>query len=240
MDAKGLETLLVVALVAALAPIIVAALPGPRIPQVVVLIFAGILIGPNGLGLADTASIKLLANVGLGFLFLLAGYELDPRLLREQAGKEEKLDAVGYGFFIPVFFVVSGMTLDVRAIAQAPLRLLAFFLLLLVVRGLPSLLIDLAGLRGGGAAAPGRPADCQPGAGRAAAADNVGNRACWHSMRSQRSPRLGVAIRGGDAKYGARSTAIAGPSCRKSATTWPRPPVPTSRTSTRHPGITFG
>ena len=40
MDAKGLETLLVVALVAALAPIIVAALPGPRIPQVVVLIFA--------------------------------------------------------------------------------------------------------------------------------------------------------------------------------------------------------
>ncbi len=70
MDAKGLETLLVVALVAALAPIIVAALPGPRIPQVVVLIFAGILIGPNGLGLADTASIKLIANVGLGFLFL--------------------------------------------------------------------------------------------------------------------------------------------------------------------------
>ncbi len=87
MDAKGLETLLVVALVAALAPIVVAALPGPRIPQVVVLIFAGILIGPHGLGLADTASIKLLANVGLGFLFLLAGYELDPRLLREQAGQ---------------------------------------------------------------------------------------------------------------------------------------------------------
>jgi hypothetical protein len=25
--------------------------------------------------------------VGLGFLFLLAGYELDPQLLREQAGK---------------------------------------------------------------------------------------------------------------------------------------------------------
>ena len=57
MDAKGLETLLVVALVAALAPIIVAALPGPPIPQVVVLIFSGILIGAHGLGLADTASI---------------------------------------------------------------------------------------------------------------------------------------------------------------------------------------
>ena len=86
MDAKGLEALLAVALVAALAPIVVAALPG-RIPQVVVLIFAGILIGPHGLGLADTHSIELLSNVGLGFLFLLAGYELDPALLRRHAGK---------------------------------------------------------------------------------------------------------------------------------------------------------
>jgi Kef-type K+ transport system membrane component KefB len=34
------------------------------------------LIGSHGLGLADTSSIKLLSNVGLGFLFLLAGYEL--------------------------------------------------------------------------------------------------------------------------------------------------------------------
>ena len=31
---------------------------------------------------------------------------------------EGKLDAVGYGFFIPVFFVASGMALDVRSIAQ--------------------------------------------------------------------------------------------------------------------------
>jgi len=54
---------------------------------VVVLIFSGVLIGSHGLGLADTSSIKLLSNVGLGFLFLLAGYELDPQLLREQAGK---------------------------------------------------------------------------------------------------------------------------------------------------------
>ena len=45
---------------------------------------------------------------------------------------EEKLDAVGYGFFIPVFFVVSGMNLDVDSIVQAPLRLLVFFVLLLV------------------------------------------------------------------------------------------------------------
>jgi Kef-type K+ transport system membrane component KefB len=60
---------------------------------------------------------------------------------------EAKLDAVGYGVFIPIFFVSSGMGLDIDSIAEAPARLLAFFVLLLVVRGLPSLVIyryDLA------------------------------------------------------------------------------------------------
>jgi Kef-type K+ transport system membrane component KefB len=314
----GLQALLVVTLVAALAPMVVAALPGPDIPQVVVLILAGVLIGPQGLGLASTTGIKLLSDVGLGFLFLLAGYELDPRLLRAHPGRlaiigwaisaviavgtvsalgflgfvhafvpiglaltttalgtllpilhdnnmlsgqfgryvlaagavgelfpivaislfltgrgefvaiasilavgvlamvltllprvlgdtrlralvrqgrratsqttlrwsivllllllvaaerfgldvvlgamlagivlrswthqvdvdltplEGKLDAVGYGFFIPVFFVASGMALDVKSIAENPVRLIVFFVLLLVVRGLPSLLV---------------------------------------------------------------------------------------------------
>jgi Kef-type K+ transport system membrane component KefB len=44
---------------------------------------------------------------------------------------EEKLDAVGYGFFIPIFFVTSGMSLDLHSIVQAPGRLLLFFVLLL-------------------------------------------------------------------------------------------------------------
>jgi Kef-type K+ transport system membrane component KefB len=314
-----LETLLVVALVAAIAPMLVAALPDRwRVPQVVVLIFSGILIGPHVLGLSDTSSVKLLANIGLGFLFLLAGYELDLRLLGAHEGRlamigwvisavislaavagltyagyvrdfipialaltttalgtllpilsenemlggqfgryvlaagavgelfpilatslfltkrdefvaiaslvaiaaaavllttlpriigddriraiirqgqrataqttlrwsvvlllgllalaerfgldvvlgavlagmvlrtwlrredldvhplEEKLDAVGYGIFIPIFFVTSGMTLDVPAMVKNPLRVLAFLVLLLVVRGLPSLVV---------------------------------------------------------------------------------------------------
>ena len=52
---------------------------------------------------------------------------------------EGKLDAVGYGFFIPVFFVASGMSIDVASIAEAPARLFIFFALLLAVRGLPVL-----------------------------------------------------------------------------------------------------
>ena len=54
---------------------------------------------------------------------------------------DHKLDAVGYGFFIPIFFVSSGMGLDLRSIVEAPGRLFLFFLLLLVVRGLPTLLV---------------------------------------------------------------------------------------------------
>jgi Kef-type K+ transport system membrane component KefB len=54
---------------------------------------------------------------------------------------EEKLDAVGYGFFIPVFFVSSGMALDVQSIVENPARLLVFFVLLLLVRGAPALLV---------------------------------------------------------------------------------------------------
>ena len=45
---------------------------------------------------------------------------------------ETKLEAVGYGIFIPIFFVASGMTLDIHEIISAPLRLLVFLLLLLV------------------------------------------------------------------------------------------------------------
>jgi Kef-type K+ transport system membrane component KefB len=315
---KGLDDLLAVMLVAALAPLVVAMLPGPRIPQVVIFLLGGVLIGPHVLGFAETSSIQLLANIGLGFLFLLAGYELDPRLLRQEPGRlaiggwlmsaaiavgvaaaltaagyikdyvpvglaltttalgtllpilrdngmlggefgrhvfaagavgelfpiliiavflgqrgsfvalasvllvgalavaltivpwlarsaavqrmvtegqeatgqvtlrwslvllfallalasrfgldvvlgavlagivlrgwtqhlrmdteslEHKFDAVGYGLFIPIFFISSGMSLDLKSISEDPLRLLVFFVLLIVVRGLPSLLV---------------------------------------------------------------------------------------------------
>jgi Kef-type K+ transport system membrane component KefB len=315
---QGLNDLVAVALVAALTPLVVAVLPGPRIPQVVIFLLGGVLIGPHVLGLAETSAIQLLANIGLGFLFLLAGYELDPALLRQRPGQlgmigwvisavialgvagaltaagyikdyvpvglaltttalgtllpilrdndmlggqfgryifaagavgelfpiliiavfltkrghfvalasvalvgllaivlsavpwlarnsavqriiregedatgqttlrwavvllfallafasrfgldvvlgamlagivlrawtrrlnmdvaslERKFDAVGYGIFIPIFFISSGMTLDLKAIAQDPLRLILLFLMLLIVRGLPSLLV---------------------------------------------------------------------------------------------------
>ena len=76
---QGLTDLVAVGLVAVLAPIVIALLPGPRVPQVVIFLFGGVLIGPHVLGLAETSAIQLLANVGLGFLFLLAGSSWIPR-----------------------------------------------------------------------------------------------------------------------------------------------------------------
>jgi Kef-type K+ transport system membrane component KefB len=311
---EGLQSLLMVGLVAAFTPLVVGLLPF-RVPQVVLLIVGGVVIGPQVLDWAETGTLSLLSNVGLGFLFLLAGYELEldlfsrqpgyralaawfisvglaiavtgalaavgyveafvpvalgltttalgtllpilrdngmlrgpfgehilaagavgeffpvvgiavflgthgeflglmslgamallgllltqlPRLARgERLGRiiregehstsqitlrwtvvlllgllvvaedfgldvvlgaflagvilrrwapgdvrslEGKLDAIGYGFFIPIFFVCSGMDLDLDSIAESPDRLLVFFLLLLAVRGVPALLV---------------------------------------------------------------------------------------------------
>lgn len=48
---------------------------------------------------------------------------------------ESRLEGAAYGFFIPVFFVTSGMNVDVRAVVEAPVLLLTFILMILVLRG---------------------------------------------------------------------------------------------------------
>jgi Kef-type K+ transport system membrane component KefB len=310
-----IDTLLVIAAVSAATPLLVALLPWLRVPQVVLLIAGGILLGPQVLDLGSPESVQVLSDLGLGFVFLLAGYEVEVALFRSSSGRraivswfisaavaagvvgvlaaaglvrayvpvaigltttalgtllpilrehdmlrgrlgrnlvaagavgelfpilaialflgivnrfvallsllsvgviaivlsaarrllgrgrllevvresqhetnqailrctvlllmvllattnefhldavlgaflagmvlrrwagasapmlEEKLDAIGYGFFIPIFFVYSGMTLDIRSIADAPLRVVLFLALMVTVRGLPALLV---------------------------------------------------------------------------------------------------
>ena len=88
MDVNAsLGTLLAIAAIAVLAPIVIALLPGPRIPQVVLLLAGGMAIGPQALGLGSPESVQVLADVGLGVLFLLAGYEVDQRLLGQDPGR---------------------------------------------------------------------------------------------------------------------------------------------------------
>lgn len=66
-----------------------------------------------------------------------AGLVLRAAIPRGHDQLETKLDAVGYGLLIPVFFIVSGMGIDPSAIGRRPWLLVTFVLALLLVRGLP-------------------------------------------------------------------------------------------------------
>ena len=52
-----------------------------------------------------------------------------------------KVEAIGFGFLVPVFFITSGANLDIDSIIENPLLLALFFLLLLLVRGIPQYFI---------------------------------------------------------------------------------------------------
>ncbi len=91
--------------------------------------------------------LVLLANE-LGLDVLLGGFVagMIVRLAlkgRELAVFESKLTAVGFGFFIPFFFITSGIEFDLAALGsvEALLKLVMFFGLFLVVRGTPALLL---------------------------------------------------------------------------------------------------
>src|SRR4051794_22804090 len=105
----GLNTLLVVSIVSACAPFVAALLRRLNLPQVVVLIVGGICIGPDVLGWADPLSVELLENVGLGFLFLLAGYELDLELFREHVGRRA----------VVAWFVTAALAIAVTGVLSA-------------------------------------------------------------------------------------------------------------------------
>ena len=56
---------------------------------------------------------------------------------------ETKIDAIAFGFLVPIFFIDTGVDFDLRALTDSPATLAMiplFLLLLLIIRGLPSLL----------------------------------------------------------------------------------------------------
>ena len=102
---------------ATLAPIIVDAVPRIRIPVVVMEIVLGIVVGPQVLGLAHTNSIITAAsNVGLAFLFFLAGFEIDYDRIR---GQPLRLGSLGWLMSLAVAFALAGM-LRVFGVIQSP------------------------------------------------------------------------------------------------------------------------
>jgi Kef-type K+ transport system membrane component KefB len=93
------------------------------------------------------ALAALASSLGLDLLLggFVAGIILRLALRgREVTILESKLTAVGYGFLIPFFFVVSGVKLDLDALIDDPIKFLEvpmFLALFLIVRGGPVLVL---------------------------------------------------------------------------------------------------
>ena len=85
---QELVSLTIIMAVAAVSPIVAQLIPGRFIPQTVLLLVTGAALGPYGLGVIEVNdAVKLLSELGMAFLFLLAGYEIDPKRLAGHQGK---------------------------------------------------------------------------------------------------------------------------------------------------------
>jgi len=77
-----------IVLVSVLAPLVAGLAPRKLVPEVVLLLLFGVLIGPHVTGRAvTTPPIDLLRELGLGLLFLLAGYEIELKELSGPGGR---------------------------------------------------------------------------------------------------------------------------------------------------------
>jgi Kef-type K+ transport system membrane component KefB len=102
------ESFFVIVVIAALAAITVAALPGHLAPPVVVVeLLMGIVVGPEVLDLAKTDEfIDFFSNLGLGMLFFFAGYEIDFERIK---GMPLRLGAIGWALSVALAYGIGGL-----------------------------------------------------------------------------------------------------------------------------------
>src|SRR5215208_1898433 len=114
----SLAGLVVVAAIAFLVPLGLGLVPAVRIPSVVLEIAAGILIGPAVLGLVEVdLPPRVLALLGLAFLLLLAGLEIDLDRLRGP-----RLRSAAAGFVVSLAIALGvGLGLYAADLVEAPL-----------------------------------------------------------------------------------------------------------------------
>lgn len=141
-----LVSLSIIMMIAVTCPIITQLIPGKPMPQTVLLLVFGAIFGPFILDkIWVTKAVELLSEPGLAFLFQLdvvlgafaAGFILRFVTPNGNHTLNLKLEGVGYGFLIPVFFVVSGASIDVKAVVANPALLITFIIMLLLVRAVP-------------------------------------------------------------------------------------------------------
>lgn len=141
-----LVSLSIIMMIAVACPIITQLIPGKLMPQTVLLLVFGAIFGPFILDkIWVTKAVELLSELGLAFLFQLdvvlgafaAGFILRFVTPNGNHTLSLKLEGVGYGFLIPVFFVVSDASIDVKAVVANPALLITFIIMLLLVRAVP-------------------------------------------------------------------------------------------------------
>ena len=91
--ATQLISLSIIALVSFLSSYIASLIPNRPIPETVFLVFVGAALGPYGLNVISHsgASLEFLSELGLAFLFLMAGYEIEVKDLVGNMGRHASL-----------------------------------------------------------------------------------------------------------------------------------------------------
>lgn len=86
--AEDFISLFTIALVALACPVLARLVPGKLVPETVFLLIGGMVLGPYLAGVIHlTEPVQLISELGLAFLFLLAGYEINPANLTGSQGK---------------------------------------------------------------------------------------------------------------------------------------------------------
>src|ERR671930_134757 len=118
--AFSLTSLAVVAATGLAAPLLLEILPGVALPNVVAEIGLGILVGPSVLGWAHADEpVQVLALIGLSFLLLIAGLEVDYARFRGRL-----LRLCGAGFVVSLALgLVAGVGLREAGLVRSPLLL---------------------------------------------------------------------------------------------------------------------
>src|SRR5215210_741038 len=118
MPEISLTGLVIVAAIAFVVPLTLGLVPSVRIPSVVLEIAAGIVIGPAVLGLVEVdLPLQVMALLGLAFLLLLAGLEIDLDRLR---GSRLRSAAIGFVVSLAVALGI-GLGLYSAGLIEAPL-----------------------------------------------------------------------------------------------------------------------
>jgi Kef-type K+ transport system membrane component KefB len=117
-------SLAVVAAAGFVAPLALGVVPQLRLPNVVLEIVLGILIGPSVLGWASADEpVQIMALIGLSFLLLIAGLEVDYDRLRGRL-----LEVTGLGFALSLAIGLAlGFALEAAGLVGSPLLIAVMF-----------------------------------------------------------------------------------------------------------------